>query len=80
MRPLDAQNDPATDLLLEYFEYEHLPEPLQAVSMSFHDLAHATVDGLPPGPEITECLRNLLYAKDWAVRKAVSALRQSSTT
>lgn len=60
------------DYLLQFFEYAHLPEHLQAVSKPFHDLAHKLVDGsLQPinsNPERTMALRKLLEAKDCAVR------------
>lgn len=69
--------------ILQFFNYKHLPEHLQAVSKPFHDLAHAIVEGkpgwlddgtpvqydaLPRNPERTVALRKLLEAKDAAVR------------
>lgn len=75
---------PSTQALLSYFEYEHLPEHLQAVSRHFHWLAHALVGDAPThddsqhqqfeldGPELTMALRKLLEAKDCAVRAALS--------
>jgi hypothetical protein len=62
---------PGTTGLLRWFEYSHLPEHLQSVSLSFHTLAHELVDRLPDGSELTTCLRKLLEAKDCAVRSAL---------
>ncbi len=61
------------DPILQFFEYKHLPEHLQAVSRPFHHLAHALTDGiaLPRNPERTVALRKLLEAKDAAVRAAI---------
>lgn len=62
---------PATLQLLRFFEYEHLPQHLQATSRGCHQLAHAMVDGLPDGPELSAGLRKLLEAKDCFVRAAL---------
>lgn len=51
-----------------YFEYKHLPEHLQLVSKSIHDLAHKMNDELPDSAEKTVGLRKLLEAKDCFVR------------
>lgn len=56
------------DRMLQFFEYEHLPEHLQAVSLPFAELAHQIVNTLPSNPERTVALRKLLEAKDCAVR------------
>lgn len=63
---------PATEALLRYFEYDHLPEHLRAISAPFHALAYtlARNDALD-GPELTTALRKLLEAKDCAVRAAL---------
>jgi hypothetical protein len=63
---------PAIEELLNYFDYKHLPEKLQKVSMHFHTLAHLMVNNLPSNAETTVCLRKLLEAKDCAVRSALS--------
>lgn len=62
---------PATRAILRYFHYWHLPQPLQAVSQPFCDLAHQLAESLPASPEVTVCLRKLLEAKDGAVRAAL---------
>ena len=62
---------PAVKAILKYFEYEHLPEHLQAVSQPFHALAHKLVEEGLDGPELTAALRKLLEAKDCAVRAAL---------
>lgn len=63
---------PATQALLRYFEYEHLPADLQPVSKPFHDLAHQFAgDERLQGAELTTGLRKLLEAKDCIVRAAL---------
>ena len=62
---------PSTTGLLRFFEFEHLPPHLQTVSRSCHQLAHAMVEDLPDGPELTTGLRKLLEAKDCFVRAAL---------
>lgn len=63
---------PSTEAILKFFEYEHLPNRLQAISRPFHDLAHSMVeDHELDGPELTAGLRKLLEAKDCMVRAAL---------
>jgi hypothetical protein len=57
-----------TEYLLQFFEYEHLPPHLQAISAPFCELANDIVETLPRNPERTMALRKLLEAKDCAVR------------
>lgn len=57
--------------LLQYFQYDHLPEHLQAVSKPFCNLALNVAETLT-GPEASASLRKLLESKDCAVRAAVS--------
>lgn len=57
--------------ILRYFEFDHLPEPLRAVSKPFHTLAHGLVEMVPRSPERTVALRKLLESKDAAVRAAL---------
>lgn len=54
--------------LLQFFAYAHLPEPLQAISKPFGDLATELIKVLPRNPERTVAIRKLLEAKDCAVR------------
>lgn len=58
----------ATDHILRYFHYSHLPEKLKARSKPFCDLARQIVDTTSRNPERTVALRKLLEAKDAAVR------------
>ena len=58
----------ATDRMLQFFAYKHLPERLQAASKPFFDLAYLVVESYPQNPERTVCLRKLLESKDAAVR------------
>lgn len=57
--------------IIQFFEYEHLPPHLAAVSKPFCDLAHDVVVELPRNPERDVALRKLLEAKDAAVRAAL---------
>lgn len=61
---------PATEHVLKFFAYEHLPVHLQAISKPFGDLAHQIAQRAD-NPETTVCLRKLLEAKDAAVRAAL---------
>lgn len=54
--------------LLQFFEYSHLPEHLQAVSKPFGELAKHIDATLPSNAETTVALRKLLESKDCAVR------------
>ena len=56
---------------IQYFEYKHLPEKLQAVSKPLGDLAHEMEAMLPDGPEKSAGMRKLLEAKDCFVRAAL---------
>jgi hypothetical protein len=56
------------DRILQFFVYDHLSPPLQAVSKPFCDLATHLVATYPMNPERTVALRKLLEAKDAAVR------------
>jgi len=66
MEQIQGQSVPA-EYLMQFFEYAHLPEKLQAVSKPFCDLAQSLL-ALPRNPERTTALRKLLEAKDCAVR------------
>lgn len=54
--------------LLQFFSYKHLPPELQEASAPFCELAEKIDLLLPENPEKTVALRNLLVAKDCAVR------------
>lgn len=61
---------PATQAILQFFAYSHLPPKLQAASQRFYDLACHVAAG-PQNAETTVALRKLLEAKDAAVRAVV---------
>ena len=63
--------------LLQFFEYKHLPEKLQAKSKPFSELARILSETLPYNEESTMALRKLLEAKDCAVRSML--IPKSST-
>lgn len=64
-----AGHHPAVAEVLRHFEFDHLPEHLQAVSKKVHDLAHEMAAHLD-GPMLTHGLHKLLEAKDSFVRAA----------
>lgn len=57
--------------MLKWFEYNHLPEKLKAVSREFYILASHIVNTVDRSPERTVALRKLLESKDAAVRAAL---------
>lgn len=57
--------------IIQYFEYQHLPEGPQKVSKPVGDLAKLMDDLLPNGPEKSAGLRKLLEAKDCFVRASL---------
>lgn len=64
---------PSTQHFAPLFAYGHLPEHLQAISASCHNLAVSMILDLPDGPELTAGLRKLLEAKDCFVRAQVTS-------
>lgn len=61
---------PATEAMLPFFSYEHLPDHLQEISRPICEMAHLCAERLE-GPELTAGLRKLLEAKDCMVRAAL---------
>lgn len=57
--------------IMQYFNYKHLPKELQEVSKPFSELAWAMNARLVNNDEKIFCLRQLLLAKDAAVRSAL---------
>lgn len=62
---------PATSQIARYFDFEHLPPKLQAISKPCHDLAAEMIEQLPDSNELFMGLRKLLEAKDCFVRAAL---------
>jgi len=60
------------DTMLQFFEFDHLPEHLQNVSMHFAALAITICRELPKIEERRVALRKLLEAKDAAVRSRIT--------
>jgi len=56
---------------MKYFDYEHLPPHLQAISKPIGELARQMDKDLPDGAEKSAGLRKLLEAKDCLVRAAL---------
>ena len=61
--------------ILQHFQFDHLPEDLQAVSKPFCLLAREMASTLPGCAETSAGLRKLLEAKDCAVRAALEGKR-----
>lgn len=57
--------------MLQFFDYAHLREDLQAKSKPFGMIAQWMVDTLPRNPERSMALRKLMEAKDCAVRASI---------
>ena len=60
------------ETMLRWFDFDHLPEHLRAVSEPFHELATTLVTTLPRCAERSAAMRKLLEAKDCAVRAALT--------
>lgn len=60
-----------TNNIIKYFNYEHLPEHLQAISGPICDLAHEMDAKLPESAEKAAGMRKLLEAKDCLVRASL---------
>lgn len=58
--------------VLQFFQYSHLPEALQKVSVPFNSLAWKLVKTLPDNHETRKALDSLLNAKDAAVRSFIA--------
>lgn len=58
----------ASEHILQFFTYSHLPTELAEVSRPFAEMAFQLVSSLPRNPERSVALRKLLESKDAAVR------------
>lgn len=67
----------ATDPILHFFHFTHLPPKLQDSSRPFCQLASYLIDTLPRNAERSVALRKLLEAKDAAVRANVATTMKS---
>lgn len=57
-----------SEQILQFFEFRHLPEKLQAISEPFFTMALNLMENIPQNNERAMALRKLLEAKDCAVR------------
>lgn len=57
--------------ILRYFEFHHLAENLQRISMEFREMAYDVARNLPYSAETSTALRKLLESKDCAVRAGI---------
>lgn len=69
-QPTQVWND--KKLALRWFEFEHLPSDLRAVSFEVFELAERMYEILGPGAEKSAGMRKLLEAKDCFVRQALA--------
>ncbi len=72
---------PAVVAVLRFFEFEHLPEgPIKLEAQRFAHFAYAMADDYAAlnDPELTWSLRQLLAAKDAAVRCAVLKVKAAT--
>ena len=56
---------------MRYFEHDHLPENLQAISKPIGDIARQMDETLPDSAEKTAGLRKLLEANDCLMRASL---------
>lgn len=68
-----TDDEVATDPVLRFFHYAHLPEKLRQRSAPFCSLASLIIRSYPRNAERTVALRKLLEAKDAAVRASIDA-------
>jgi len=61
----------ATDPILKFYAFEHLPDTIGVFSKPFAELAAKVVRTTPRNAERTVALRKLLEAKDAAVRASL---------
>jgi len=59
------------NVVMQYFQYKHLPEKLQTISEPICKLAEAMDRNLIDGPEKDAGMRKLLEAKDCFVRAGI---------
>lgn len=57
--------------LMQFFKYDHLPEPLKDTSKMFAELAGWLDRSILDNPEKSAAMRKLLEAKDCAVRAMI---------
>lgn len=67
----DLRNCAATDPIVKFFSFGHLPPHLRDASRPFAELAQWLVMTFPRNAERTTALRKLLEAKDCAVRSTL---------
>jgi hypothetical protein len=66
-----SDRHPATQQIMQFFDFGHLPEPQRRISAPACLLAERMIDELTDGPELTTGLRKLLEAKDCFVRASL---------
>ena len=66
-----SDDEIAVDPILVFFDFEHLPEHLQNISIVFAAAVTRLLGNLPRSAERTMAFRKLLEAKDCAVRAAL---------
>lgn len=62
---------------INYFEFEHLPEPLREVAEPISELAHMMLDNIVYSEQLEIGLQKLLEAKDCFVRARLYELNEA---
>lgn len=62
--------------LVRWFDVPHLSVELRGVADPFGALAAELLERVEDSPELTDCLRHLLRAKDSAVRATILTMEQ----
>lgn len=78
--PLSQAIPEVFNVNMQNFNYQHLPQALQGVSMRFAQVAQYLAATLPPGDEREFALRKLLESKDCAVRARLETMQAEGKT
>lgn len=74
---METNRHPSIQEKLDFFEHNHLPEPLFSIARACSELAHGMADSIESHPQVAIGLQELLAAKDCFVRAAVAAVNRS---
>lgn len=69
---MSEQRHPSVSAVTQFFEYNHLPEPLYTISYQCSTLKDVMLANIEDSAELTAGLRKLLEAKDCFVRAMVA--------
>jgi hypothetical protein len=66
-----AAHHEATQSVARFLDSSHLREDLRVIPLGFENLAGKLLQEIPSSPEVTVLMRNLVVAKDQAVRAKI---------